>query len=47
VRKLPSCCYSPISTLQSRHPDLEDLTNLVQERLSKKKTQRLLNHCEG
>jgi len=47
VRKTPSCRYSPISTLQSRHPDLKDLTNLAWERLSKKKTQRLLNHCKG
>ncbi len=35
-----------MSTPQSRHPDPKDLANLAQERLGRKKTQRILDHCK-
>ena len=35
-----------MNTAQSRHPDRKDLANLAKERLSRKKTQRILDHCK-
>ena len=32
--------------LSSRHPEPKDLLNLARERLGKKKSQRILDHCK-
>lgn len=35
-----------MSTSQDPHPDPKELSNLAQERLGKKKTRRILEHCK-
>ena len=35
-----------MSTSQDSHPDPKELSNLAQERLGKKKTRRILEHCK-